>query len=125
MTSFANLSGLERLAVAHIRVSAHTHSQPGPDGANAVTDVTITNTSKRGSVAFFLRADIRRGTAAGVPGPGDNEIRPAFWSDNDITLWPGESETLHVDYRRAYLRGSSPVVSVFGWNVPGRNIPAG
>jgi exo-1,4-beta-D-glucosaminidase len=75
-------------------------------------------------VAFFLRADIRRGTAAGKPAAGDNELRPAFWSDNDITLWPGESQTLQVAYRRSHLAGSSPVVSVFGWNVAGVNVSA-
>jgi exo-1,4-beta-D-glucosaminidase len=125
MTRYADLRALQKLPTAQIHVSARTHRQPGPDGANMVTDVTITNTSKSGKVAFFLRADIRRGSAAGVPSSGDNEVRPAFWSDNDITLWPGESQTLQVQYRRAYLRGSSPVVTVFGWNVAGRTLSAG
>jgi exo-1,4-beta-D-glucosaminidase len=90
-----------------------------------VTDVTITNTSPNKTVAFFIRADVRRGNAAGVPSSGDNEVRPTLWTDNDITLWPGESETLHASYRSADLRGSSPVVSVFGWNVPARDATAG
>jgi exo-1,4-beta-D-glucosaminidase len=96
-------------------VTAQTHQQPGPDGADTVTDVTIENTST--TVAFFIRADVRRGTAAGVLAAGDNEVVPTFWSDNDITLWPGESETLHASYRSAGLRGSVPVVTVSGWNV--------
>jgi exo-1,4-beta-D-glucosaminidase len=36
------------------------------------------------------------------------------WNVNDITLWPGESQTLRASYRRSALRGASPVVSVFG-----------
>jgi exo-1,4-beta-D-glucosaminidase len=51
-------------------------------------------------------------------------VVPVLWSDNDITLWPGESETLRASYRTADLRGSSPVVSVSGWNVAGANVSA-
>jgi exo-1,4-beta-D-glucosaminidase len=124
MTQFANLGALQTLPPATVSVTAETHPQPGPNGADTVTDVTIENTSTSKTVAFFLRADIRRGSAAGVPDPGDNEVVPTLWSDNDITLWPGESETLQASYRAADLRGSSPVVSVAGWNVAGGNVSA-
>jgi exo-1,4-beta-D-glucosaminidase len=117
MTRFANLRALNSLRKAHLKVTAHTHSGRGLDGANAVTDVTIKNTSTNRTVAFFLRADLRRGSSTGVPDPGDNEVLPIFWSDDDITLWPGESETLHASYRKADLHGRSPVVTVGGWNV--------
>ena len=40
-----------------------------------------------------------------------------LWSDNDITLFPGESQTLTVTYRAADLKGAPPVVSLSGWNV--------
>jgi len=76
-------------------------------------------------VAFFLRADIRRGSESGVPAPGDNQVVPIMWSDNDLTLWPGESETLRATYRRSQLRGAAPVVSVSGWNVATEDVPAG
>ena len=68
---------------------------------------------------------MRRGSAAGVPAPGDNEVLPISWSDNDVTLWPGESETLRATYSRSALAGASPVVSVFGWNVATVDVPAG
>ena len=93
--------------------------------ADAETDVTITNTSTRPTVAFFVRADVRRGSASGLPAPGDNEVLPIMWADNDITLWPGESETLRATYRRTQLGGAAPVVSVSGWNVPTVDVPAG
>jgi exo-1,4-beta-D-glucosaminidase len=124
MTQFANLTELESLPAAPLTVTAHTLRQPGPDGANTTTDVTITNVSSAKTVAFFIRADIRRGSAAGVPDPGDNEVLPTLWNDNDITLWPGESETLQASYRSAALRGRAPVVSVYGWNVPGIDVSA-
>ena len=77
-----------------MRVTAHTHAAPGPNGADTVTEVTIKNVSKTPTVGFFLRADVRRGTSAGVPAAGDNQVLPIFWTDNDVTLWPGESQTL-------------------------------
>jgi exo-1,4-beta-D-glucosaminidase len=125
MVRYADLTGLRGLASAQLRVVARTSSQPGPDGSDTATDVTITNTSSGRAVACFVRADVRRGSASGVPASGDNQVLPVFWSDNDVTLWPRESETLHVSYRRADLDGSSPVVSVGGWNVGVVDVPAG
>jgi exo-1,4-beta-D-glucosaminidase len=68
---------------------------------------------------------VRRGSRSGVPAGGDNEILPIMWSDNDVTLWPGESETLRATYRHSDLLGASPVVSVSGWNVASVDVPAG
>jgi exo-1,4-beta-D-glucosaminidase len=123
MTSFANLRGLRNLAPARVSVTAHTTA----DGGDDVTEVTIANTSATPAPAFFLRADVRRGSAAGGAGGGgfhDNEVLPALWSDNDTTLWPGESETLGVRYARTALRGAAPVVTVSGVNVAAAHVPA-
>jgi len=79
--------------------------------------VTITNTSTTHTVAFFVRADVRRGTATGTELPGDNEVLPIAWSDNDITLFPGESQTLTATYNPSLLQGATPVVSIQGWNL--------
>jgi len=125
MTQYANLTQLRSLTTAGVRVSATTHPSAGVDGADTETDVRITNTSNAPTVAFFLRADVRRGSASGVPARGDNEVVPIMWSDNDVTLWPGESETLYASYRRSQLGGAAPVVSLSGWNVPTMDVPAG
>jgi exo-1,4-beta-D-glucosaminidase len=124
MTQYANLKELGALPAAHVSVTAQSHPQPGPNGADTVTTVTIKNTSTSKTVAFFLRADLRRGSPAGVPDQGNNQVLPVFWSDDDITLWPGESETLQVSYRKASLAGRSPVVTVFGWNVASVHVGA-
>jgi exo-1,4-beta-D-glucosaminidase len=125
MKRYADLRQLHKLAPASVSVSASSHPAAGLDGADTVTDVTITNTSSRTAAAFFLRADVRRGNAAGRPARGDNEVLPVFWSGNDTTLWPGESETLHASFRRSALHGAHPVVTVSAWNVPARAVPAG
>jgi exo-1,4-beta-D-glucosaminidase len=95
-----------------------TSSAAGPAGSDKLVTVTVTNTSSTPTVGFFLRADIRRGTASGTELAGDNELKTSIWGDNDVTLWPGESETLTASYSSADLQGATPVVSVSGWNVP-------
>ena len=45
---------------------------------------------------------------------------PILWSDNDVTLWPGESLTLTARFAAA---AGLPVVEVSGWNVPTRSVP--
>jgi exo-1,4-beta-D-glucosaminidase len=123
LSQYANLQALQTLPQSAISATASTTSQAGPDGADRATTVTITNTSSS-AVAFLLRADIRRGTAGGQELSGDNELPSSLWQGNDITLFPGESQTLTVTWDSADMQGASPVVSVSGWNVPKTDISA-
>jgi exo-1,4-beta-D-glucosaminidase len=123
LSQYANLQALRTLPQAAVTATASTAQQAGPGGADRVTMVTITNTSS--VPMFLLRADVRRGTSSGAEQPGDNELQSSTWRDNDITLFPGQSQTLTVTYNSADLRGATPVISVSGWNVPKIDIPAG
>ena len=96
MSQYADLTALQSLPPASVTATAQV-SHPVPGGREA-TVVTITNTSDTPTVAFFLRADVRRGNADGSEQAGDNQVLPIVWSGNDITLWPGESETLTATY---------------------------
>jgi exo-1,4-beta-D-glucosaminidase len=123
LSRYANLTGLQTLPPSAITVTATTTQQAGPDGADLATAVTITNTSPS-TVGFLLRADVRRGTASGQELSGDNELQTSLWPDNDITLFPGESQSLTVTYDSSDLQGATPVISVSGWNVPKIDIAA-
>jgi exo-1,4-beta-D-glucosaminidase len=123
--SYANLKALQSLPQASVGATATTVNQAGPAGADRRTTVTITNTSSAATVAFFLRADVRRGTASGTELSGDNELQSSIWNGNDVTLWPGESQTITVTWRSADLLGATPLVSLSGWNVPKIDIVAG
>lgn len=125
MSSYANLTALQSLPQATVGATATTVNQAGPNGADRLTTVTITNNSTTPTVGFFLRADIRRGTAGGTELSGDNELQSSLWNGNDITLWPGESQTIMVTWQSADLQGATPVVSVSGWNMPKIDILAG
>ena len=124
ISTYANLTGLATLPQSSVSATATTTQQAGPDGADLATTVTITNTSSS-TVAFLLRADVRRGTASGRLLSGDNELQSSIWQDNDITLFPGESQTLTVTYDSADLQGANTRSSrVSGWNLPKIDIPA-
>jgi len=125
LTQYADLTALQGLPSEPVQVAASTTtgstttgSTTAGSGGSDVTSVTITNPSSNPAVAFFVRADIRRGDASGTALSGDNEVLPITWSDNDITLWPGESETLTATYQSSLLAGAAPVVSISGWNIP-------
>lgn len=121
MKQYTDLRALQTLPAASVKYTAHTTRT----GSTARTTVTICNVARTPTVAFFLRADVRRGNGRGGAQSGDNQVLPITWSDNDVTLWPGETETLTASYPVSELHGSSPVVSLFGWNVAGSVQPAG
>jgi exo-1,4-beta-D-glucosaminidase len=104
-------------ATNSVTATAATTNKAGPAGADRATTVTITNTSSS-TVAFLLRADVRRGSAGGQELSGDNELQSSVWQGNDVTLFPGETQTLTVTWNSAGLQGATPVVSLSGWNVP-------
>ncbi|MEU4668206.1 beta-mannosidase [Amycolatopsis sp. NPDC023774] len=124
LSQYSDMSALRDLPKAQIGVESSTKHVAGPDGADTATTVTVTNTSKTPSVGFFLRADVRRSTASGGVASGDSQLAAATWSDNDITLWPGESQKLTVTYRSADLHGAPAVISVDGFNTGNVVVPA-
>ncbi|MFD9704988.1 glycoside hydrolase family 2 TIM barrel-domain containing protein [Lentzea sp. NPDC059081] len=105
---YTDLKSLSSLKAGQVSVSSTT--TPGTDGRQA-TSVTVKNTGT--SVAFFLRASLRKGT-------GGAEVLPVDWSDNYITLFPGETETIRAEYRTSDLGGAQPVVELSGHNVSKR-----
>jgi hypothetical protein len=44
-------------------------------------------------------------------------ILPAYFSDNYISLLPGEVKQITIDYRSTLGQGA-PKVAIRGWNVP-------
>jgi exo-1,4-beta-D-glucosaminidase len=65
-------------------------------------------------VALFQHVSIKQSSDGKL-------VLPILWSDNDVTLWPGESITLTARY--AGQGTAMPVVEAGGWNVPVRSFP--
>ena len=84
------------------------------EGAEDIATVTLTVPPSSKAVALFQHVSIKR-SAGGEP------ILPILWSDNDVTLWPGESLTLTAHF--ATSGAATPVVEVSGWNVPTQSVP--
>ncbi|MEV5529392.1 glycoside hydrolase family 2 protein [Streptomyces prunicolor] len=112
-TSYADLKGLNSMAQAPISARASTQADAG---GTSTTTVTVRNSGK--GRAPSLLTDVHLVDSAGRP------VLPVKWSDNDVSLWPGESTTLTATYRTADLHGSTPRVRVSGWNTPERTVPA-
>jgi len=107
---YADLTALQSLPPATTDVRATTRQMGGQ--TSAIITLTVPASSK--AVALFEHVSIKQ-SATGNP------VLPILWSDNDVTLWPGESLTLTAHFA---TRGSgTPVVVVSGWNVPTRTVP--
>jgi exo-1,4-beta-D-glucosaminidase len=109
LTRYADLTPLQSLPAATSEVRATMRHEK--TGAIATVTLAVPPSSK--VVALFQHVSIKR-SAGGEP------ILPILWSDNDVTLWPGESLTLTAQF--ATTEGATPVVEVDGWNVPTRSV---
>ena len=96
------LTGLEKLPAVTLKHTAVFRE----DGDETAGTVTITNPT--GRLAFFVRAILQKKA---------EEILPVFWSDNYISLLPGETQTLEVRVATKNLSGQKPVIRLEGWNI--------
>ncbi len=110
VTQYADLTALQSLPIATRQVRATLRRQ----GADATVTVTLTTPASSRAVALFQHVSIRR-SAGGKP------VLPILWSDNDVTLWPGESVTVTAQF--AAQGTGAPVVEVSGWNAPTQSVP--
>jgi hypothetical protein len=104
--SAGRYSGLQQMSKAAVSVAARS------SGAGKVT-VTLRNPAG-GPVAFFNRLSL-------VDPATKKRILPVFYSDNYVSVVPGESRTVTMEYTP--VKGQAmPEVSVEGWNVDERII---
>ncbi|MET8566307.1 sugar-binding domain-containing protein [Streptomyces flaveolus] len=111
-TSYADMKGLASMARVPVTATATTRASDGM----STTTVTLRHGGTGKTPA--LLTDVHLVDERGKP------VLPVRWSDNEVSLWPGESVTLTATYRTAGLRGSAPSVRVSGWNTPERTVPA-
>ncbi|WP_294391066.1 sugar-binding domain-containing protein [uncultured Sphingomonas sp.] len=84
------------------------------EGGERVTSVTLTNSGKQAALATKLT----------LFGSNGAQVLPAYFSDNYVSLLPGESRTVDVRYPAAAAKGSV-TVKLRGWNVAPTSIRAG
>ncbi|MGW8777834.1 glycoside hydrolase family 2 protein [Streptomyces sp. NPDC055796] len=114
-TAYADLTGLRSMAQAAVSATATTSA--GADApSTSTTVVTVRNTGTGNTPA--LLTDLHLVDDKNAP------VLPVRWSDNQISLWPGESATVTATYRTADLHGSTPRIRISGWNTPTATVPA-
>jgi exo-1,4-beta-D-glucosaminidase len=85
-----------------VRVTSQTLLQV--QGRSRAVHVTLENPDK--ALAFLVHVRLTKGK-------GGEDITPVYWSDNYISLLPGEKRELTA----GYAGEESPVVEIDGWNV--------
>jgi exo-1,4-beta-D-glucosaminidase len=111
VSTYADLTGLNSLpANRDLAVSASKTSA----GGNDTVTITLTNTNAA-NLAFFVRAEV-------TAGKDGLEVLPVTYTDNYVTLWPGESITLTASYATADLGSQAAFLRVRGYNIPAFNI---
>ena len=111
LTQYADFTSLKSLPTAISEAHATTRRQ----GKDEVTTVTLSVPASSKAVALFQHVSIRHGAHGEL-------VLPIRWTDNDVTLWPGESITLTARYE---TQGTTlPVLEVSGWNVAVQSITA-
>jgi exo-1,4-beta-D-glucosaminidase len=110
VTRYADLTPLQSLPPATSEIRATLRHEAAED----IASVTLTVPPSSKAVALFQHLSIKR-SAAG------ERVVPILWSDNDVTLWPGESLTLTAHFATA--GAEVPVVEVSGCNVAARSVP--
>ncbi len=77
------------------------------DNGNRVVTVTLRNPTK--SIALMAHVQLRRKSG--------ERVLPAYYSDNYVSLTPGESRTITVTAAQDGFNGEDTLVVVDGWNV--------
>jgi exo-1,4-beta-D-glucosaminidase len=99
--TYANLTALEGLPRTTLKIRSKTEVR----GADQVEHVTIANTGK--ALAFFVHLSVEA---------NGRDLAPVIWSDNYVSLMPGEQREITATVHRNQLGGATPVVRVSGWN---------
>ena len=78
--------------------------------------ITIKNTGK--VVAFFVHVRC-------LQHKNGDDILPVIFSDNYISLAPGESRTIECTYENKYATDATPFITISGWNIDAAKSKAG
>jgi len=106
VAEYADLAGLRDLPAADLDVE-HT-IEPTADGY--VVDVTLINPTDR--LAFFVELSVSGDITGQL-------AAPVYWSDNYVSLMPGETRIVRGEIPAHALTGEEPVFHYSGINVAG------
>ncbi len=110
LTTWADMSALNTMPHGELNVSTHVSD------ANGEEHLSVTMTNPGTHVAFFVRAEVTRGSDG-------EEVLPITYDDNYITVFPHETRTIQATFSKPDLGKAAPSLRVEGFNVPKRVFP--
>jgi beta-mannosidase len=90
------------------RVVMDAEASSRTEGDNTVLSVTLTNNT--GNIALLSHLQLHQKKSG-------QRVLPVFYSDNYISLVPGESSTVSIEAATKDLQGEQPLVELDGYNV--------
>jgi len=99
-----DLQALDSLPVVTIEAKVDRHDQDG----QCRLQVTLHNPTTH--VALMTHLQLRRKDSG-------KRVLPVYYTDNYISLAPGETKTCSIEAAASDLKGQIPLVAVDGWNV--------
>lgn len=101
---YADFTALRNLPTTKLELTQINEEKRG----QKMIHVTLKNNSN--IIAFFVELKLKGNKTGFVP-------MPVYWSDNLISILPGESKTVTVSFTDEDLKGEDPMIIYSGWNV--------
>ena len=98
------LDGLENLSTVTLDAEASAHA----NGDKTMITVTLHNNSQHVALLSHLQLHQKK---------SGRRVLPVFYSDNYISLVPGESSTVTIEAATKDLQGDEPLIEVDGYNI--------
>ena len=90
---------ITRMPKVELQLTSTTMTKDG----DVIMKVNVKNPTDR--LAFMHRLIITKGE-------GGEEVLPTFWSDNFLTIFPGEAREVTATFARKDLNGTTPVLKL-------------
>lgn len=82
-------------------------------GEKSIISVQLENESKQ--IGLMLRLKVKQSKSG-------KRVLPAFYSDNYISLVPGEKRSITIEFDTKFLDGEKPALLIEGWNIRPKEI---
>jgi hypothetical protein len=107
-TNAVDYTSLDSIAAAQLDAKITRHDA----GGKLLLDVTLSNPTK--VIAVMAHVQLRRAD-------NNERVLPVYYSENFVSLLPGESRTITIEADAKKLGGAQPLVMLDGWNVKVKN----
>lgn len=99
-----DLQDLDRLPIVTLDAKVARHDA----GGKCLLDVTLHNPGSQ--IALMAHLQLRRRHSG-------ERVLPVYYTDNYISLTPGETKTITIEAAASDLKGEKPLIAVDGWNI--------